>query len=1069
MAFDQSYNFFYTGQTEYWTKEKEVSSVLFILKGAGGGGGIGSSGGNISTSMGGGGAYVFAKYDYLNPDISYNISVNVGSGGNAPPIKTGGKSIGGQDIIGIGYESNAGDGTTLNNLESGGGGGLTSVNYVDPCGNVIIKTIAGGGGGAGSINGANGGNGAKIGITGLGTGGGQGGNTNLTGNPGIGNENISSNGYQYIDSSNNGLYTYLGGGGGNGGSFAGGGGGAGYGGGAGGNKGGGGGGGSYALLSSRNLFETGGGGAGGLPGQAGGNGEIQILWNTNIIYRPPFVRMYMLNSQHNSKSVYYAPTIKPSLANPTYLTDSQTFPHSPVISTDKELYIISGQGILYAFDHIFDYRWEYSGLENYKFTGMPAIANNGTLYVSSETTTNQNYLFAIIDINIGNNVLAVIKWKFELDGNSSVSPIMDLSGNIYVGTNNGSIYAIKDNSINGVLLWKYSSGADESVNGVPVFNISHNKICYTTKKTTIPISSKIYVIDLSNNINNPPTLLFTKTVNSDEYYQTPSINNQDHIYVSTTYNTIYSYDISNNIGSTLNELWNLPIDDVNLSSIAIDNNSNHILFTSKKSLNIVDGSYGTIDWIYNIDSSIPSVFNNSIPTIDASDNVYFGSYNTYLYSINHITRKFNWKYQTGGAIECMPVIDSTSHIYLGANDGKIYNFGGDGPIIPVVYPIVPMYMLNPQHTGISPYVGPSTLPVTLWNTDFVSGNLFVSPSISIASNGTLYLGSNDGYVYALSPTNPANNHVIWKKRVINVAQYPDTSQLYTTPVISSDGTIYIGSNEGYLYALNPDSTIKWSYYAGHPLQSSPIIDNSNNTIYFGAGYSVYAIGDAEYRGYPKWLSPFNTNGRVYSSPAIGYTGKLYFGSDDGYVYAVDKFTGLYEWSFNASTTLPVGVHPIYTSPTVDLSNNVIIGNGSYMNGVLYCFDGDTGNELWNKGYDPDIGPFYNAVAVYGDTIYLSTIAYVYAINRVTGDEKYKFSRSNYYYTSPIIDNNGKLFFASLNAYTNNGILHSLTDNGAQFIQNWSYNVSPGRLSPPVIGSDGTIYISSTANKIYAIQ
>ena len=63
----------------------------------------------------------------------------------------------------------------------------------------------------------------------------------------------------------------------------------------------------------------------------------------------------------------------------------------------------------------------------------------------------------------------------------------------------------------------------------------------------------------------------------------------------------------------------------------------------------------------------------------------------------------------------------------------------------------------------------------------------------------------------------------------------------TSPAIESDGTIYVGSDDNNLYAINPDGSKKWAYA---------------------------------------------TNGVVYSSPAIGSDGTLYFGSDDGYFYAI---------------------------------------------------------------------------------------------------------------------------------------------------------------------------------------
>lgn len=47
----------------------------------------------------------------------------------------------------------------------------------------------------------------------------------------------------------------------------------------------------------------------------------------------------------------------------------------------------------------------------------------------------------------------------------------------------------------------------------------------------------------------------------------------------------------------------------------------------------------------------------------------------------------------------------------------------------------------------------------------------------------------------------------------------------------------------------------------------------------------------------------------------------------------------------------------------------------------------------------------------------------------------------------------------------------ITDIGNDYTEDWIIKLSDtdkGRLSPPVIGSDGKIYISSTANKIYAV-
>ncbi len=55
----------------------------------------------------------------------------------------------------------------------------------------------------------------------------------------------------------------------------------------------------------------------------------------------------------------------------------------------------------------------------------------------------------------------------------------------------------------------------------------------------------------------------------------------------------------------------------------------------------------------------------------------------------------------------------------------------------------------------------------------------------------------------------------------------------SSPAIDSDGTIYIGSGDDKLYAINPDGTKKWEFLTGDPVWSPPSI-GSDGTIYVGS-------------------------------------------------------------------------------------------------------------------------------------------------------------------------------------------------------------------------------------------
>jgi outer membrane protein assembly factor BamB len=1079
MAFNESVIFQYTGSQQTWTKPVGVSSFYFIVKGGGGGGGNTSN-----TSSGGGGAYVFTNYNYLNPNIEYDVYINVGGGGKPPPTYTGGISSGGQNSLSGFYESNGGNGSTLISLQSGGGGGMTTIFDIS---GTSIKIIAGGGGGAGNNSNASGGDSDSIGVNGSGTGGGQGGNTSLTGNSGLGGINGGVNGYMYANSTNaTGGYIFQGGGGGSGGTFAGGGGGAGYGGGAGGRQGGGGGGGSFSLPIARTIFIAGGGGAGGTIGQAGQNGSVEILWNSDPLILPdPYVEMFMLNSQHTCKSIYSAPTILPSDANIySYLTESTTFPNSAVINSNGYIYIVAGDGKLYAFNEDLSFRWIFTAPTNYTFIGTPALTNNLTLYIAATTTTTQNYLFAVVDNGSGNDTGGAIKWQFPINGNSSVSPVIDLDDNVYIGTDNGYLYAIQDAFNQGLSQWPgpYRSPDDtnKAITGSPVFDISYSELWYSASNT---ITGQSAIIKLILSVDNTELPTQDWRIGLNGYYGTISIdpvNNDIYVPVSLN-NRIHKYDYTGNL------VWNQLVFNNVLSSIAID--TDYIYFTTDTTLTVLDKTTGAIEWRYYdtgedgyVYTTVSSIY-NSIPIIDANNNVIFGARTGYLYSIDPLQRIVNWKYQTGGSIQCMPVINEIGNILFGSNDGYIYDLSGNGVPRPTTTPIVAMYMLNTEHTGQSSYESPINKPQQIWATTHINcGNLFVLPSITIATDGTLYLGSDDGYAYALNPID-GNVKSGWPVSMINTSTYYilNPNSVYLTPLIAPDGTIYFGTNQGYFYALNPNGTIKWYVALNNQMQSSPIID-ANGTIYFGVGTNVYAIGDDGINAYLKW-STVIAGGYINSSPALGQNGYLYVGSDNGNVYALNNLNGSVVWTYDADDgLLPAGAHPIYSSPTIDASNNVLICNGSNMDGVLYYLDGTAGTLLWTYPDPPQsqtgsstispVGPFYNTVAIKDNTVYLSTMTYVYSINRSDGTENWRFYKASCYYSSAIIDNTDNLLFTGIDARTNHGILYSLSDQGNAYTENWSYDSGDvGRLSAPTLGNDGTIYLSSNSqvNKIYALR
>jgi outer membrane protein assembly factor BamB/subtilisin family serine protease len=321
----------------------------------------------------------------------------------------------------------------------------------------------------------------------------------------------------------------------------------------------------------------------------------------------------------------------------------------------------------------------------------------------------------------------------------------------------------------------------------------------------------------------------------------------------------------------------------------------------------------------------------------------------------------------------------------------------------------------------------------LWKTSV--GSTDSSPAVG--PDGTIYLFGADQSLYALSP----DSQVQWVFRAGGAI-------LSASVAIAQDKTIYFGADDGNLYALAPDGKEKWRFTADLPIRSSPAI-GPDGTIYVGSGSQpaenarVYAIQpNGTIKG-----RPLDVEGGVVSSPALSKN-VLYVGALDRRVYAVN-LDGFYrQWRFRAGDA-------INSSPAIGEDGTIYFGADD---GNLYALAPD-GKEKWRFQTNdriissPAIGP--------DGTIYVGSLdGRLYAISP-EGKEKWHFQTEGPIYSSPAIAADGAIYIGS-----DDGNLYAVNADGTL---RWSVKTDGEIRSSPVIGSDGTIYIASRDGNLYAIR
>jgi outer membrane protein assembly factor BamB len=283
-----------------------------------------------------------------------------------------------------------------------------------------------------------------------------------------------------------------------------------------------------------------------------------------------------------------------------------------------------------------------------------------------------------------------------------------------------------------------------------------------------------------------------------------------------------------------------------------------------------------------------------------------------------------------------------------------------------------IFRLNSERTGNLTQKNFHTEIKPEWQKIRTGGKVNSSP---LVVNETVYIGSNDGNLYAI---NLRTGKQLWS--------FNSQDSIVSSPFFSNN-TVYFGSHNGNIYALRASNgTIKWIFSTEGLdfIDSSPIV--FDNIVYFGSfDGKVYAL-DAQ-NGNKIW--EYKTNGIVSSSPAVE-ANKVYIGSYDGYVYALDSKKGDLVWKFKTNGE-------VLSSPII-YNDKLFIG--SYDN-KFYALNKNNGKKLWEFETK---GIISSSPAIKENTIYFGSFdKKLYALDLQTGKEKWNFLTNGAIGSSPAIN------------------------------------------------------------------
>ena len=328
------------------------------------------------------------------------------------------------------------------------------------------------------------------------------------------------------------------------------------------------------------------------------------------------------------------------------------------------------------------------------------------------------------------------------------------------------------------------------------------------------------------------------------------------------------------------------------------------------------------------------------------------------------------------------------------------------------------------------------------------GAVHSSPAVV---DGTVYVGSRDARLYALDAATGAKR---WEFRT--------ESWVESSPAVV-DGSVYFGSQDGKLRALDAATgALRWEFDAGFGVWSSPAV--AGGLVYFGASDTLYAVDAAS--GKRRWS--FEIRGRA-GSPVVA-NGIVYVGS----VYALDARRGWRRLRFRTfqrvGSTVAVAGGTVYA---VNSDGIVIAIDGSARNAPLEHRLKPYTIQLYAMGLWPrpkpqsgslwalSLGQGARTSPVVADgVLYVAAEQSLVAVDLATRELRWAFPAGDAFRSSPA------LLGDTLYVGNNDGAIYAVGIGAGA--ERWRVRTGGMVTGSPAV-ADGVLYVGSHDGNLYAIE